>query len=288
MKIIPFLLTLFIIKLKKIYTKTIFCDIINLSVYICKENRMENKNENIIAGRNAVRELLRSGRDVDKVLVVSGQQGGSLGEIIALAKKNGIVVTEISKQKMDTVAKGIVHQGVCAYASSVSYSTVEDILAEAESRGEKPFIVIADEINDPHNLGAIIRCAEGAGVHGVIIPKHRSVGLTSVVAKASAGAIEHMHIAKVTNIARTVDELKEKGVWVFAADMGGQNYYDTDLNCACAIVMGSEGKGITRLVREKCDEIISIPMYGKVNSFNVSTACAVLLCEAAKQKALNK
>lgn len=245
---------------------------------------MENERSNIIFGRNAVRELLRSGRDVDKILVVSGQRTGSIGEIIALAKKNKIVVTEISKVKMDSIADGVVHQGICAYASSVSYSTVEDILSEAQQRGEKPFIVIADEINDPHNLGAIIRCAEGAGAHGVIIPKHRSVGMTGVVAKASAGAIEHMHIAKVTNIARTVDELKKEGVWVFAADMGGKNYYDTDLNCACAIVMGSEGSGISRLVKEKCDEIISIPMYGKVNSFNVSTACAVLLCEAAKQR----
>jgi len=178
----------------------------------------------------------------------------------------------------------MVHQGICAYASSVNYSSVEDILETARQRGEKPFIVIADEINDPHNLGAIIRCAEGAGAHGVIIPKHRSVGLTGVVAKASAGAIEHMHVAKVTNIARTVDDLKKEGVWVFAADMGGDNYYDTDLNCACAIVMGSEGNGITRLVKEKCDAVISIPMYGRVNSFNVSTACAVLLCEVARQR----
>lgn len=245
---------------------------------------MEFERNNIIVGRNAVRELLRSGRDVDKILVISGQHGGSIGEIIALAKKQRIVVTEISKAKMDAIADGMVHQGICAYASSVEYSSVEDILAEAAARGEKPFIVIADEINDPHNLGAIIRCAEGAGAHGVIIPKHRSVGMTGVVAKASAGAIEHMHIAKVTNIARTIDELKKEGVWVYAADMGGTSYYETDLNCALAIVMGSEGNGITRLVKEKCDGIISIPMYGKVNSFNVSTACAVLLCEAAKQR----
>lgn len=245
---------------------------------------MEFERSNIIVGRNAVRELLRSGRDVDKILVISGQHGGSVGEIIALAKKQRIVVTEISKSRMDAIADGMVHQGICAYASSVEYSSVEDILAEAASRGEKPFIVIADEINDPHNLGAIIRCAEGAGAHGVIIPKHRSVGMTGVVAKASAGAIEHMHIAKVTNIARTVDELKKEGVWVYAADMGGTSYYETDLDCALAIVMGSEGNGITRLVKEKCDGIISIPMYGKVNSFNVSTACAVLLCEAAKQR----
>ena len=246
-----------------------------------KEKSMEN---NIIVGRNAVRELLRSGRDVDKLLVMKGQRTGSIGEIIALAKKNGIVVTEASKEKLDQLAAGLPHQGICAYASAHSYSSVEDILENARSKGEKPLIIIADEINDPHNLGAIIRCAEGSGAHGVIIPKRRSVGLTGVVAKSSAGAIEHMPVAKVTNIARTIDDLKDEGVWVFAADMGGEAYYDTDLNCAAAIVMGSEGQGISRLVKEKCDAVISIPMYGKVNSFNVSTACAVLLCEAARQR----
>ncbi len=246
-----------------------------------KENAMEN---NIIVGRNAVRELLRSGRDVDKLLVMKGQRTGSIGEIIALAKKNSIVVVEASKEKLDQLANGLPHQGICAYASAHSYSSVEDILENARAKGEKPLIVIADEINDPHNLGAIIRCAEGSGAHGVIIPKRRSVGLTGVVAKSSAGAIEHMPVAKVTNIARTIDDLKEEGVWVFAADMGGEAYYNTDLNCAAAIVMGSEGQGISRLVKEKCDAVISIPMYGKVNSFNVSTACAVLLCEAAKQR----
>lgn len=242
---------------------------------------MEN---NIIVGRNAVRELLRSERDVDKLLVMKGQRTGSIGEIIALAKKKGIVVTETSKEKLDQLAEGLPHQGICAYASAHSYASIEDILENARSKGEKPLIVIADEINDPHNLGAIIRCAEGSGAHGVIIPKRRSVGLTGVVAKSSAGAIEHVPVAKVTNIARTIEDLKKEGVWVFAADMGGEAYYNTDLNCAAAIVMGSEGQGISRLVKEKCDAVISIPMYGKVNSFNVSTACAVLLCEAARQK----
>ncbi len=246
-----------------------------------KEKSMEN---NIIVGRNAVRELLRSGRDVDKLLVAKGQRTGSIGEIIADAKKNGIVVVEASKEKLDQLAGGLPHQGICAYTSAHSYSSVEDILESARAKGEKPLIVIADEINDPHNLGAIIRCAEGSGAHGVIIPKRRSVGLTGVVAKSSAGAIEHMPVAKVTNIARTIDDLKKEGIWVFAADMGGEAYYNTDLNCAAAIVMGSEGQGISRLVKEKCDAVISIPMYGKVNSFNVSTACAVLLCEAAKQR----
>ena len=245
---------------------------------------MDKENNNIIVGRNAVRELIRSGRDIDKLLVAKGQRTGSIGEIIALAKKNGIVVTEASKEKLDQLSEGLPHQGICAYASAHSYASVEDILEAAEKKGEKPFIIIADEINDPHNLGAIIRCAEGAGAHGVIIPKRRSVGLTGVVAKSSAGAIEHMPVAKVTNIARTIDDLKEKGVWVYAADMDGEAYYNTDLNCALAIVMGSEGSGISRLVKEKCDGVLSIPMYGSVNSFNVSTACAVLVCEAARQR----
>lgn len=245
---------------------------------------MENENTAVIVGRNAVRELLRSGRDIDKILVVKGNRTGSVPEIVAMARERGIVVAETSKSKLDDIAGGVPHQGVCAYQSACSYQSVEDILKLAQIRGEKPLIVIADEISDPHNLGAIIRCAEGAGAHGVIIPKRRSAGLTQVVAKASAGAIEHIPVAKVTNIAREIDELKKQGLWIFAADMGGSEYYKTDLTCAAAIVMGSEGSGISRLVKEKCDAVVSIPMYGKVDSFNVSAAAAVLLCEAARQR----
>ncbi len=245
---------------------------------------MDKENQGIIVGRNAVRELLRSTKDVDKLLVSRSAHGPAVSEIIALAKKRNIAVREISPQKLDELAGNIPHQGVAAYASACEYSSVEDMLELAYSRGEKPLIVIADEINDPHNLGAIIRCAEGAGAHGVIIPKHRSVGLTQVVAKSSAGAIEHLPVAKVTNLAREIDSLKKQGLWVFAADMGGTEYYKTDLNCGAAIVLGSEGNGISRLVKEKCDAVISIPMYGKVNSLNVSTACAVILSEAARQR----
>jgi 23S rRNA (guanosine2251-2'-O)-methyltransferase len=168
-------------------------------------------------------------------------------------------------------------------AAEKEYCTVEDILAIAEERGEKPFIVIADGITDPHNLGAVIRCAEGVGAHGLIIPKRRAVGLTPAVSKASCGAIEHLAVAKVTNIAATVDELKERGIWIFSAEAGGEAYYDTDFNCPCAIVLGSEGDGVSKIVKDRSDYITSIPMYGKVNSFNVSTAAAVILAEVSKQ-----
>ena len=175
------------------------------------------------------------------------------------------------------------HQGVAAMAAMKDYCSIDDIFKIAGERGEKPFIVVADEIEDPHNLGALIRCAEGAGAHGLIIPKRRSAGLTSVVQKASAGALEHLAIAKVANIASALDELKERNVWVYGAEADGAPVYDTKFDSATAIVVGSEGFGISRLVREKCDFIVSIPMYGRVNSFNVSCAAAVILCEAARQ-----
>ena len=179
---------------------------------------------------------------------------------------------------------GARHQGIAALASEYNYSSVDEILAYAEERGEKPFIAILDGIEDPHNLGAIIRSAECCGVHGIIIPKRRAVGLTPTVSKASAGAIEHMRVAKVTNIASTIDELKERGLWIYGADMDGQSLYSTDLSGAVAIVMGSEGFGISRLVKDKCDFVVSIPLYGSVNSMNVSCASAIIFAEAAKQK----
>ena len=180
-----------------------------------------------------------------------------------------------------------VHQGVVAMAAEKEYCSVEDILRIAEERGEKPFLVIADGITDPHNLGALIRCAEGVGAHGLIIPKRRAVGLTPAVTKASCGAIEHLAIAKVTNLPSTIEDLKKRGVWVFAAEAGGPAYYDIDFNCPCALVMGSEGDGVSRLVKEKSDYIVSIPMYGHVNSFNVSTAASVLLAEISRQHRKN-
>lgn len=243
----------------------------------------EESGSSVICGRNAVLELLKSGRDIDKLFVRRGDREGSITLIVSECIARKIPVVEVERAKLDSLTGGMNHQGVAAMAAMKEYSTLDDIFAIAEERGEKPFIVVADEIEDPHNLGAIIRCAEGAGAHGLIIPKRRSAGLTSVVAKASAGALEHLAVAKVANIASALDELKERGVWIYGAEADGTPVYDTKFDSATAIVLGSEGSGISRLVREKCDFMLSIPMYGRVNSFNVSCAAAVLLCEAARQ-----
>ncbi len=234
-----------------------------------------------VIGRNAVRELLKSGRDVDKLLVQRGEHTGSLAVLVAEATERGIPVIETEKAKLDAVAGYAPHQGVIAYAAEKEYSTVEDLLRIAEERQEAPLLVICDGITDPYNLGAVIRCAECCGAHGVIIPKRRAVGLTPLVTKASAGAMEHMAIAKVSNIASTVEALKKRGIWVYAAEAGGVSVYDTDFSGPCAIVLGSEGNGVSQIVRNTCDAVVSIPMYGKVNSFNVSAAAAILLAAAA-------
>lgn len=246
-------------------------------------NVSEEISENVVVGRNAVRELLKSGRDVDKIFVQRGEREGSIVVIVAEAVERKIPVVEVDKVKLDKMSGFTPHQGVVAMAAEKEYCTVEDILNIAAERGERPMIVISDGISDPHNLGALIRCAEGVGAHGIIIPKRRAVGLTAVVAKASAGAIEHMAIAKVPNIAACVEELKEKGIWVFAAEAGGDAYYNTDFKCPCALVFGSEGDGVSKLVKDRSDYIVSIPMYGKVNSFNVSTAAAIILAEVSRQ-----
>ena len=243
---------------------------------------------NVISGRNAVRELLESGRDIEKIYVQKGEREGSLNQIIAIARERKILIKDAERTKLDEMSCGGRHQGVVAIASEREYATVDDILAYAAEKGESPFVIILDGVEDPHNLGAIIRSADCSGAHGVIIPKNRAVGLTQTVAKSSAGAIEHMAIAKVTNIAATVELLKKKGVWVFAAEAGGDAYYDTDFNCATAIVLGSEGDGVSSIVKEKSDYIVSIPMYGKVNSLNVSTAAAVILSEVARQQKSKK
>ena len=246
-------------------------------------NENEEYSEGLVVGRNAVRELLKSGRAIDKLLVQKGEREGSIVVLVAEAIERHIPVVESDKAKLDKLTGGAAHQGIVAMAAEKEYCSVEDILNIAKERGEKPFIVIADGVSDPHNLGAIIRCAEGVGAHGLIIPKRRAVGLTPTVSKASCGAIEHLAVAKVTNIAATVEELKEKGIWIFAAEAGGENYYDTDFNCPCAIVLGSEGDGVSKLVKDRSDYIVSIPMYGKINSFNVSTAAAVILAEISRQ-----
>lgn len=247
-------------------------------------SEMETKNASCVIGRNAVSELLKSGRDIDKIYIKKGERTGSITVIAAEAIKRGIPVIDAENSKLDFMANGQPHQGVVALAAIKEYSTIDDMLELADERGEKPLIVIADGIEDPQNLGALIRAAECAGAHGVIIPKRRAVGLTDTVGKASAGAVEYVPVAKVTNLAQTVDELKEKGIWIFAAEAGGSSFYETDMNCPAAIILGSEGFGVSRLLKEKSDFIISIPMYGRINSLNVSAAGAVVLCEAARQR----
>lgn len=241
-------------------------------------------NENIVCGRNAVLELIRSGRSIDKLFIKKGGIEGALIVITAEAKAHGIPIVEAEREKLDTMAAGVIHQGVIAMAAAKEYVSVDDILKLAEERHEKPFIVIADGINDPHNLGAIIRNCDGAGVHGLIIPKRRSAGLTPVTAKSSAGAIEHMAIAKVSNISNTINDLKKKGVWVVGCEAGGQSYDSIDYDMPLALVLGSEGDGMSDLVTKNCDFIASIPMMGKVNSLNVSCASAVILFEASKSR----
>lgn len=235
-------------------------------------------------GRNAVMELLRAGKTVDK-LFVAPDQNGRMADIIAMAKASGAVVTQVDRRKLDAMSETGVHQGVIAQAAAHAYVSLEDILQVARDRGEQPLILVCDGLTDPHNLGAVIRSAETAGAHGVVIPKRRSVGLTATAAKASAGAIEHIGVARMTNLAAAIDELKENGVWVFGADAGGdKQLYEADFAGAAAIVIGSEGNGLSRIVHDKCDFIVSIPMKGKVNSLNASAAAAVLLYEAVRQR----
>ncbi len=237
--------------------------------------------ENVIAGRNAVRELLSSGRAVDKILIQSGSREGSIIPLAAMAKNRGIPVTDCDKRKLDKIAGGTFHQGIIAYAAAKEYCSVDDILKIAHDRNELPLILVLDGIEDPRNLGAIIRCAEGAGAHGVIISKRHSAGLSPVAVKTSAGAVEYMAIAKVANIAAAVDELKEKGVWTFCADMDGEYFGSAPFDRATAIILGNEGVGVSRLVKEKCDYTVSIPMRGKISSLNVAASAGILLYAAS-------
>ena len=236
-----------------------------------------------IIGRNAVMEALRSDREIEKLIVGKGAEG-SIRKILGMAKDKKIPVHYSDKTGLDRIAGGKNHQGVAAQVSAYTYCQVEDILHRAEERGEEPFIIILDGLEDPHNLGAVMRSAECCGAHGIIIPKRRSAGLTETVAKASAGAIEYMLCAKVSNIGQTIDKLKAQGVWVAACDMGGQLYTEQDLKGSIAIVVGSEGAGISRLVREKCDFTVSIPMKGKITSLNASNAAAILMYEVVRQR----
>ena len=244
----------------------------------------EEKSGSIICGRNPVLEAVRSGREIDRLLVAHGVSGGSVTAIIAKCRAKGILIKEVSPQKLDYYCGGANHQGVAVMFAAQEYATVEDIFASAEERNEKPFIIICDEIEDPHNLGAIVRTAEACGVHGIIIPKRRSASLNATVAKAASGALEYMPVARVTNIASTIDELKRREVWVFGADMDGEDYTETDFDVPCAIVIGNEGSGIGALTAKKCDKIISLPMCGKINSLNASVAAGVLMYEVVRKR----
>ena len=241
--------------------------------------------EGLIEGRNALTEALKSGRTIDKVYVAEGSTDRALTRLAALAKEAGAVVVPVDRRKLDQMSPTGAHQGVIAAVAAHEYASVDDILALAAERNEAPLIVICDELSDPHNLGAILRSAECAGAHGVIIPKRRSVGLTAVVAKTSAGAVEYLPVARVANIANTIRELKEQGVWIYgtAAD-GASGLYRTDLTGPAAIVIGNEGEGMSRLVRESCDVLVSIPMKGRISSLNASAAATVLLYEALRQR----
>ena len=250
---------------------------------VSQNNERENEKD-VIFGRNSVAEAIKSGRPLDSVMVARGDRSGSIPKIVADAKKAGIVIKEVDPKKLDFVCGHNNHQGIAAFGAVKEYSSVEDIFATAEERNESPFIIICDEIEDPHNLGAIIRTAEAAGAHGVIIPKRRSASLSFTVAKTSAGAVEFMHVARVTNIPQTIDELKKRGVWVYCADMDGEPFYKSNLKGAIALVIGSEGNGVGRLVKEKCDVTLSMPMKGKINSLNASVAAGILMYEVSRQR----
>ena len=243
--------------------------------------------EDIIEGRNSVTEALRAGRSIDKIYIAKGDVDTTLGHIASSAREKGIVVVECDRRKLDAMSRTHAHQGVIALAAVREYCSVQDILDIAAAKGESPFVVICDEITDVHNLGAIIRTAECAGAHGVIIPKRRSVGLTAVVGKTSAGAAEHMAVARVPNLVAAMKELKDKGLWIYgtAAD-GASDMWKTDLRGPIAIVIGSEGEGMGRLVAESCDFMVSIPMHGKVSSLNASAAASILIYEILRQRSL--
>lgn len=245
--------------------------------------------DEFLFGRNSIMEALRSGRSINKIMVAKGDRQGAVRELIGLAKAQGVVVQEVEPAKIDAVAGGIRHQGVAASVSPVAFVEVEDILAAARAKDETPFLVLLDELEDPHNVGAILRTADAAGVHGVLMPKRRSCPLTGTVAKASAGAVEYVPVARIGNIVQTMKELKEQGLWFVGADMDGdKNYYDADLTGPIAVVIGSEGQGMGRLVKENCDFLVKIPMQGKITSLNASVACSLLLYEVVRQREMKR
>lgn len=239
--------------------------------------------EDIIAGRNAVAEALRAGRAIDSVLLAKGDRAGSISALAAQCRRKGLLVKEVDSRKLDALC-GPNHQGIAALAACKETVTLDELFAAAEAKGEPPFFVVCDELEDPHNLGAILRTAETAGVHGVVIPKRRSAGLTSAVYKASAGAVEYVPVARVSNITDALREMKKRGIWVYGLDMDGETWCSVDMKGAAAVVVGSEGRGISRLVKEQCDFIVSLPMRGHITSLNASVACGIVLYEAARQR----
>ena len=242
-----------------------------------RAQRRDDKRDDLIIGRNAASEALKAGRDIDCVYVAKGERSGAVVPILAKCKDRNIPIKEVDSRKLDFMCGHANHQGILLSAAAHAYATVEDILAKAEEKGEPPFIILCDGLEDPHNLGAIIRTAECCGAHGVIVPQRRSVGLTGAVGKASAGALEYVPVARVTNLVATIEMLKEKNIWVYAADADGTAWNKADLTGAIALVIGSEGNGVGRLVREKCDGVLSIPMKGQINSLNASVAAAILM-----------
>lgn len=249
-----------------------------------REKRTAGERDDLIIGRNAAKEALSSGRAIDSVFVARGEKTGALPPIIARCRERGIPVKEVDRKKLDFMCGHGSHQGVIMLAAAHEYASVEDILNSAREKNEPPFIVICDSVEDPHNLGAIIRSAECCGAHGVIIPERRSAGLSGIVGKTSAGALEHIPVARVTNLTETIKRLKKEGVWVYCADMDGTPYREANLGGALALVVGSEGSGVGRLVKENCDGVLSIPMKGKINSLNASVAAAILMFEASASR----
>ncbi len=245
-------------------------------------DKRDKRSEDIIVGRNAVWEALQSGRPVDSMLIARGNTGGPVGRIVDMCRQRDIPVKDCNSQKLDAMCGGLNHQGVACIAAAHEYASVEDILARAQQAHEPPFLLIADDISDPHNLGAIIRSAECAGMHGVIIPRRNAAGLTAAVDKAACGALEYLPVARVANLSATADALKKQGIWLYGADMDGKSCFETDFSGPCALVIGSEGKGISRLLREKCDFIVSIPMAGHIESLNASVAAGILAFQAAR------
>lgn len=238
----------------------------------------------IIYGRNPVREALSAGTEIDRIFVLDRNEEGTLGRIVSLARKKGIRVDFVSKERLDEITRNAAHQGVCAYAAAFSYSTVDDILKKAEEKNEAPFVIMLDGIVDPHNLGAIIRSANCFGAHGVIIPKDNAASLTESAVKASAGAVSYTPVARVVNLSRTLEELKEKGLWSYCADMDGDDIKKTDMNGPVCLVIGNEGKGVSALLRKKCDFMVKIPLFGNIDSLNASVAAGVFMYEISSRR----